>query len=87
MIFLFFVYVCVFWTGADKCYYHDICRAEGLRELTKVFCALDRAIYSPISSKSDGISFNLERTLADDDERDAGSKTACEFTFVNERAR
>lgn len=68
----------------DKCYYNDIFRTEGLPELTKVFCALDRAIYSPITAKSHGISFNLEKTLADD-EGDDGSNKACEFTFVRKK--
>lgn len=48
-----------------KCFYDSLCRAEGLPHLTHVFCALDKAIFSPITPSSHGIQFSLAETLAD----------------------
>lgn len=59
-----------------KCFYNDICRKEGLPHLTRIFCALDKAIYSPITVDSHGIDFELKQTLADKD------ATFCDFKFT-----
>lgn len=63
-----------------KCYYDRICREEGLAHLTRIFCALDRALFVPISEKSHGVTFSLDSTLApDEDTKEAGQN--CQFTF------
>lgn len=51
--------------SVSKCMYHDICRQEGLPQLTRVFCALDRQIYSPINAERHAIRFRLDHTLPD----------------------
>ncbi len=43
-------------------------------ELTKVFCELDKALFSPISESLHKIEFQLAETLADGDEQ-------CNFKF------
>lgn len=62
-----------------KCLYNQVCRAEGLQHLTKIFCALDKAIYSPITKESHKIIFDLKKTLADDHDHDQAGE--CEFRF------
>lgn len=69
---------------ADKCYYNRICREEGVPHLTAVFCALDRALYSPITKESHGIEFSLDTTLADTSDDD-DTPSACEFKFVGSK--
>lgn len=77
------VHVCVY---TAKCFYDRVCREEGLPHLTKIFCALDKAIYAPITKESHGIAFTLDRTLADysaeqEQEKDDTITPACEFKF------
>ncbi|CAN8062540.1 unnamed protein product [Agarophyton chilense] len=66
------------------CYYNELCRSEGVPQLTSIFCALDRAIYSPITTRSHGISFTLDKTLANHTEADTEQKR-CEFRFVQHK--
>ncbi|PXF48237.1 hypothetical protein BWQ96_01926 [Gracilariopsis chorda] len=66
-----------------KCYYNELCRAEDVPHLTKIFCALDKAIYSPITADSHGISFTLDKTLADQSMHESNER--CEFRFVQHK--
>lgn len=67
----------------EKCYYNELCRAEDVPHLTKIFCALDKAIYSPITADSHGISFTLDKTLADQSMHESNER--CEFRFVQHK--
>lgn len=61
----------------SKCLYAEVCGSEGLRSLTRIFCALDRAMFSHVSPTAHGIEFNMGKsTLADGDDK------ICEFQFV-----
>jgi L-2-amino-thiazoline-4-carboxylic acid hydrolase len=60
----------------NRCFYADFCRAEGVPEVTRIFCALDRALFSHISPRVHGIEFRMSNsTLAD------GVDSPCEFGF------
>jgi L-2-amino-thiazoline-4-carboxylic acid hydrolase len=49
-----------------RCFYDEFCRAEGLPQVTRIFCALDRALFSHISPRFHGIEFHMSSsTLAD----------------------
>jgi hypothetical protein len=63
----------------SKCFYADICRREGVPNLTRIFCALDRALFSHVSPAAHGISFSMSsKTLAN------SSELPCEFVFTRQ---
>lgn len=66
-----------------KCFYHAMCQAEEVPRLTKVFCALDRGLFNPISPKAHGVGFALTETLADERETDG----KCNFVFTKVKAK
>lgn len=61
----------------EKCLYARVCRAEGVPELTQIFCALDRALFSHVSEGAHGVRFEFDegRTLG------KGEDVPCEFVF------
>lgn len=61
-----------------SCLYHAVCAAEGVPSLTRVFCALDAALFAPVSDAGRGLTFTLEETLAERAE-------ACVFRFGSAR--
>jgi hypothetical protein len=49
-----------------RCFYNEFCRAEGLPQVTRIFCALDRALFSHVSPRFHGVEFQMSSsTLAD----------------------
>lgn len=80
---------CAVCGGAGKCFYQSLCKAEGVPHLTKVFCALDKALFSPVSASMHGVEFKLASTLADSDieqRAEDGEKGTedrkCDFVFT-----
>ncbi|GAB0497155.1 hypothetical protein MMPV_008478 [Pyropia vietnamensis] len=61
-----------------SCLYHTVCAAEGVPSLTRVFCALDAALFAPVSDAGRGLTFALDETLAEGAE-------ACVFRFGSAR--
>lgn len=60
----------------SSCLYADVCAAEGLPQLTRIFCSLDRALFSHVDKQAHGVEFSMsEMTLAD------GKDSRCEFVF------
>lgn len=60
-----------------SCLYADVCKEEGVPHLTKIFCSLDRALFSHVTEKAHGVrfAFNEDSTLA------SGSDKPCDFVF------
>lgn len=60
----------------SKCFYADVCRDEGVPNVAGIFCALDRALFSHVSPRAHGISFDMSpETLATE------PPTPCRFSF------
>lgn len=57
-----------------SCLYQAVCAAEGVPSLTRVFCALDEALFAPVRDAGRGVTFALDQTLAD-------GADACVFRF------
>lgn len=58
------------------CLYADVCAAEGVPHLTRIFCSLDRALFSHVDRQAHGVEFSIsDKTLAD------GKDSPCEFIF------
>lgn len=65
-----------------KCFYHRLCKEEEVTRLTRVFCELDRALFSPISEKAHGVGFALAETMADE-----GEDAKCDFVFTRVKSK
>lgn len=57
-----------------SCLYQAVCAAEGVPALTRVFCALDAALFAPVGDARRGVTFALDGTLAE-------GADACVFRF------
>jgi hypothetical protein len=59
------------------CLYADVCSDEGAPQLARIFCSLDRALFSHVTDKAHGVSFSFDEasTLA------RGPDKPCEFVF------
>eukprot|EP00172_Hildenbrandia_rubra_P000797 Plantae.Rhodophyta-Hildenbrandia_rubra.ctg14512.p1 GENE.Plantae.Rhodophyta-Hildenbrandia_rubra.ctg14512~~Plantae.Rhodophyta-Hildenbrandia_rubra.ctg14512.p1 ORF type:complete len:263 (-),score=47.10 Plantae.Rhodophyta-Hildenbrandia_rubra.ctg14512:1103-1891(-) len=56
----------------NKCFYHGLFKEEEVPQLTKIFCAMDKAIFVPVDGKK--VAFNLDKVLSDGD-------PSCDFMF------
>lgn len=57
-----------------RCWYVEVCIAEGERTLAPVFCSFDRAWFEAVDPARDGFVFRRPTTIADGDDR-------CRFYF------